>query len=173
LPGCAFKIVDNDLNEVPVGTIGEIMLTGPMVMIGYYLNPSVTAETLINGWVRSGDLGSTDESGFLYIVGRTKDLIIRGGANVYPVDVEEVLYTHSGVAECAVIGKPDPIFGESVKAYVVKKDSTLTPNELIAHCKSLLADYKVPSDIEFIDELPKGPTGKILRRELREIAAAQ
>jgi long-chain acyl-CoA synthetase len=173
LPGCAFKIVDDDLKEVPIGTVGEIMLTGPLIMTGYYKNPRATAETVIDGWVRSGDLGMTDKNGFLYIVGRKKDLIIRGGANVYPVDVEEALYTHDGVAECAVIGKPDEVFGETVKAYVVRKGNGLTAADLIAHCKTKLADYKVPAEIEFIDELPKGPTGKILRRELREMSQAR
>lgn len=168
LPGCAFKIVDDGLEECPVGTIGEVMLTGPLTMTEYYKNPSATAETLIDGWIRSGDLGMTDKDGFLYIVGRKKDLIIRGGANVYPVDVEEALYTHEAVAECAVIGKPDDVFGETVKAYVVRKTSDTGAVELIDHCKTKLADYKVPSEIEFIDELPKGPTGKVLRRELRE-----
>ncbi len=172
LPGTAFKIVDDDLQDVAVGTVGEIMLAGPMIMTEYYLNPTATAETLIDGWIRSGDLGMTDTNGFLYIVGRKKDLIIRGGANVYPVDVEEALYTHAGVAECAVIGKPDPVFGETVCAYVVPKSLSLTPQELIEHCKSQLADYKVPSEVAFIDELPKGPTGKILRRELRDMASA-
>jgi long-chain acyl-CoA synthetase len=113
----------------------------------------------------------TDKNGFLYIVGRKKDLIIRGGANVYPVDVEEALYTHDGVAECAVIGKPDEVFGEIVKAYVVRKSGATSVKELIDHCKTKLADYKVPSEVQFVDELPKGPTGKILRRELRELSA--
>jgi long-chain acyl-CoA synthetase len=168
LPECAFRIVDDELKECPVGTVGEVMLTGPLIMTGYYKNPTATAETMIDGWIRSGDLGMTDKNGFLYIVGRKKDLIIRGGANVYPVDVEEALYTHDSVAECAVIGKPDDVFGEIVKAYVVRKTGATDVTELIAHCKTKLADYKVPSEIEFIDELPKGPTGKILRRELRE-----
>lgn len=168
LPGVAFRIVDDDLKDVAIGTVGEVLLTGPMIMTGYYKNPTVTAETLIDGWIRSGDLGMTDKDGFLYIVGRTKDLIIRGGANVYPVDIEEALYTHADVAECAVVGKPDPIFGEIVKAYVVKKAGHVTAEQLIAHCKTRLADYKVPSEIEFINELPKGSTGKILRRELRD-----
>ncbi len=173
LPECAFKIVDDDLKECPIGTVGEVMLTGPLIMTGYYKNPTATAETMIDGWIRSGDLGMTNKSGFLYIVGRKKDLIIRGGANVYPVDVEEALYTHDSVAECAVIGKPDDTFGEIVKAYVVKKGGATGVADLIAHCKTKLADYKVPTEIEFIDELPKGPTGKILRRELREMSAKQ
>lgn len=173
LPECAFKIVDDDLRECPVGTVGEVMLTGPLIMTGYYKNSTATAETMIDGWIRSGDLGMTDKNGFLYIVGRKKDLIIRGGANVYPVDVEEALYTHDSVAECAVIGKPDDVFGEIVKAYVVRKTNATNAAELISHCKSKLADYKVPTEIEFIDELPKGPTGKILRRELREMSVKQ
>lgn len=172
LPQCAFKVVDDNLNEVPAGTVGEILLTGPMIMTGYYRNPTATAETIIDGWVRSGDLGSTDTNGLLYIVGRKKDLIIRGGANIYPADVEEALYTHASVAECAVIGKVHPVYGETVKAYVVKKADDVTADELIAHCRSVLADYKVPSEIEFLKELPKGATGKILRRELREMSDA-
>ncbi len=150
LPRCAFRIVDDDLKELPVDTVGEIMLTGPMVMSGYYKNPGITAETLIDGWIRSGDLGKTDADGYLFIVGRKKDLIIRGGANVYPVDIEEVLYTHADVAECAVIGKPDQVFGELVKAYVVKNAPQVTVQQLIAHCRTMLADYKVPAEIEFI-----------------------
>jgi long-chain acyl-CoA synthetase len=169
LPGCAFKIVDEDLNELPIGTVGEIMLTGPMIMSGYYRNPSATAETLIDGWIRSGDLGLTDADEHLFVVGRKKDLIIRGGANIYPVDIEEALYTFDDVAECAVIGTPDPVFGELVKAYVVKKTAQVTADQIIAHCRTKLADYKVPSEVEFVGELPKGPTGKILRRELRDM----
>lgn len=168
LPGCAFKIVDDNLAAVPVGNIGEVLLTGPMVMSGYYKNPEVTAQTLLDGWIRSGDLGMVDSEGRLFIVGRKKDLIIRGGANVYPVEIEEVLYAHPSVAECAVIGLPDPIFGERVKAFIVKRDPLVTVEQLTAHCSTSLADYKLPGEIEFIGELPKGPTGKILRRELRE-----
>ncbi|MSQ64163.1 MAG: long-chain fatty acid--CoA ligase, partial [Betaproteobacteria bacterium] len=155
------------LKDVEIGSVGEVLLTGPSTMTGYYKNSSATAETLIDGWIRSGDLGMKDKDGFLYIVGRKKDLIIRGGANVYPADVEEALYTHAEVVECAVVGKPDQIFGEIVKAYVVKNASHTTAEQLISHCKTKLADYKVPSEIEFVNELPKGPTGKILRRELR------
>jgi long-chain acyl-CoA synthetase len=171
LPGCAFKIVDDELREVPAGTVGEILLKGPMIMTEYYKNPDATSETLINGWIRSGDLGRTDENGMLYIVGRKKDLIIRGGANIYPGEVEEALYTHDDIVECAVVGVPDVLFGELVKAYVVKKAPHLNAEDLLAHCRSRLADYKIPSAIVFVAELPKGPTGKILRRELREISA--
>jgi long-chain acyl-CoA synthetase len=168
LPGCAFRIVDDALRELPGGEVGEILFTGPMAMTGYYKNPQATAETLIDGWIRSGDLGMTDSEGRLFIAGRKKDLIIRGGANIYPVEVEEALYSHQGVAECAVVGTPDPVFGELVKAYVVRRSEAVTADDLTAHCRTRLADYKVPSEIAFIDDLPKGPTGKILRRELRE-----
>jgi long-chain acyl-CoA synthetase len=173
LPGCAFKIVNDDLTPVPLGTVGEVMLTGPMVMTGYYRNPGATSETLVDGWIRSGDLGTTDVDGHLFIVGRKKDLIIRGGTNVYPVEIEEILYTHPEVAECAVIGLPDPVFGERVKAFVVRRSERLTADGLLAYCSERLADYKTPGEIEFIGEMPKGPTGKILRRELRDVSAVR
>jgi len=169
LPGCALRVVDDDLRELPTGQVGEILLTSPARMTGYYKNPSATAEAMIDGWVRSGDLGRVDEEGHLYIVGRKKDLIIRGGANIYPVDVEEVLFAHPAVAECAVVGVPDSTFGETVKAFIVLKPGSAVDAEVLAaHCRSLLAEYKVPSSIEFIESLPKGPTGKILRRVLRD-----
>jgi long-chain acyl-CoA synthetase len=169
LPDCAFRVVDDELNELPAGEVGEILLTSPARMTGYYKNPSATTEALVDGWVRSGDLGRVDEDGFLYIVGRKKDLIIRGGANVYPVDVEEVLFAHPAVAECAVVGIPDATYGETVKAFVVlKEDAEVDADVLMTHCRGMLAEYKVPSSITFVEMLPKGPTGKILRRELRQ-----
>lgn len=169
LPDCAFRVVDDDLRDLPTGEVGEIILKSPARMTGYYKNPTATAEALVDGWVRSGDLGRIDEEGYLYIVGRKKDLIIRGGANIYPVDVEEVLFAHPAVAECAVVGVPDSTFGETVKAFVVlKAGSAVDAEQLAAHCRGLLAEYKVPSSIEFVEGLPKGPTGKILRRALRE-----
>lgn len=127
-------------------------------MNGYYLNAEATAETMVGEWVRSGDLGSMDEDGYLYIVGRKKDLIIRGGANIYPVDIEEVLFAHADVAECAVIGVPDKTFGETVKAFVVLKPGARSDAEaLTAYCQASLAEYKVPAQIAFTDALPKGP----------------
>jgi len=172
MPGISVKIVDDALNELPVGEIGEVMLAGPVVMTEYYLNPVATQETLIDGWIRSGDLGKVDKEGYLYLVGRKKDLIIRGGANIYPIDVEDILYAHEDVSECAVVGKPDPVFGETVSAYIVSKSGTLTAQDLVEHCREHLADYKIPSDIIFMRELPKGPTGKILHHELRKLAQA-
>ncbi|WJR75831.1 AMP-binding protein [Bradyrhizobium sp. NP1] len=173
LPGCDFRIVDDNLRPVANGVVGEVMLTGPMIMSGYYKNPKATAETMIDGWIRSGDLGIRDDAGHLFLVGRRKDLIIRGGANVYPVEIEEVLYTHPDVAECAVIGLPDAVFGERVKAFVVRRTDRLIEQELLSHCSRTLAEYKLPSEIEFVAELPKGPTGKILRRELRDLSTVR
>ena len=173
MPGVAVKVVDEALNDVPAGEVGEVMLAGPMVMTEYYLNPVATREALIDGWIRSGDLGRVDEEGYLHLVGRKKDLIIRGGANIYPIDVEDVLYAHDDVSQCAVVGKPDPVFGETVIAYVVSKSGMLTAQDLVDHCGAHLADYKVPGDIIFMPELPKGPTGKILHFELRKMAEAR
>lgn len=173
LPGCDLKIVDENLQSVANGVVGEVMLTGPMIMSGYYKNPEATSEAMIDGWIRSGDLGMRDDAGHLFLVGRKKDLIIRGGANVYPVEIEEVLYSHPDVVECAVIGLPDAVFGERVKAFVVRRTEQLSEGQLLSHCRRLMAEYKLPSEIEFIAEFPKGPTGKILRRELRDLSVAR
>ena len=168
LPESHIRIVDDGLHDLAVGEVGEVLLRSPAMMSGYFRNPQATAETVVDGWIRSGDLGKVDRDGFLYIVGRKKDLIIRGAANIYPVDVEEVLYAHPAVGECAVVGVPDEIFGETVKAFVVLKNGTLaTADELLEHCRRNIAEYKVPSRIEFAASLPKGATGKILRRALR------
>lgn len=172
LPDCKVRIVDDAGRDLPAETVGEVLLAGRNVMLGYYRRPDVTAETLRDGWVSSGDLGKLDADGYLYILGRKKDLIIRGGANIYPGDVEEVLYAHPAVAECAVVGRPDELYGERVAAYVVLKAPGATMAEALrAHCRANLADYKVPAEIVFIDALPKGPTGKILKRVLREMAS--
>lgn len=169
LPGFSLRIVDDNLRDLPPEEVGEILLTSPAIMDGYYKNPQATAETIVDGWVRSGDLGKLDADGFLYIVGRKKDMIIRGGANIYPVDIEEVLYKHPAVGECAVIGVPDNTFNELIKAFVLPKEGVhVTADDISAHCRRNLAEYKVPAIIEFVRTLPKGPTGKILRRKLRE-----
>jgi len=168
LPDCAIKVVDDSDSEVATGEVGEIMLKSGAIMSGYYRNAEATAEVMKDGWVHSGDLGKVDDRGMLFIVGRKKDLIIRGGANIYPVDIEEVLYSHPAVLECAVVGMPDPKYGEYVKAFVVKKDGFCpTQKEIILYCREKLAEYKVPTEIEFISSLPKGPTGKTLLRKLR------
>jgi long-chain acyl-CoA synthetase len=169
LPGCGVRIIDDVGADLPPDVIGEVLLTGPNVFLGYDKNPQATAETLREGWVHTGDLGKLDSDGCLYIVGRKRDLVIRGGANIYPTEVEEAIYAHPAVTECAVIGIPDAIYGETLKAVVVLVEgASLTECELIEHCRTRLAAYKVPSSISFTDVLPKGPTGKILKRELRE-----
>jgi long-chain acyl-CoA synthetase len=137
-------------------------------MKGYYKNPGATAEAMRGGWFRTGDLGYSDEDGYLFVVDRLKDLVIRGGFNVYPREVEEVLYEHPAVAEAAVIGRPDERLGEEVVAVVgLKAGVEATEAELIAFCKERLAAYKYPREIRVVAELPKGPTGKILKKELR------
>ncbi len=140
-------------------------------MKGYYKMPEETAKTIRNGWLYTGDMGYLDEDGHLYIVERKKDLIIRGGFNIYPKDIEEVLYMHHEVAEAAVVAKPDELMGEEVLAYVVlKPNGRATAEDLIAHCQSHLAKYKCPKYIEFIDAMPKTPIGKIQKKELRKLA---
>lgn len=168
LPGCAVRIIDDSGNDVAHDVIGEVLLTGPNIFIGYDRNPTATAETLRDGWVHTGDLGKLDGDGCLYIVGRKRDMIIRGGANIYPAEVEEAIYAHPAVTECAVIGVADPVYGETVKAVVVLGENAMvSEQDLIAHCRERLAGYKVPGHVAFVPVLPKGPTGKILKRELR------
>jgi long-chain acyl-CoA synthetase len=167
LPGCGVRIIDDHGRDVPAETVGEVLLTGPNVMLGYYKNPDATADTLRDGWVHTGDLGRLDADGYLYIVGRKRDMIIRGGANIYPVEIEEALYSHPAVLECAVVAAADDLYGEAVRACVVlKAGHTVSAEGLQQHCRQRLAEYKVPSTIDFLAELPKGPTGKILKRLL-------
>ncbi|WP_461200707.1 fatty acid--CoA ligase family protein [Anoxybacillus sp. TBDG-1] len=167
------KIVNELGEEVPVGEVGELIVRGPNVIKGYYNMPEETAHTIRDGWLYTGDLAKMDEEGYFYIVDRKKDMIIVGGYNVYPREVEEVLYSHPDVVEAAVIGVPDPNFGEAVKCFVVSKNKQLTEQQLIAYCSEHLAKYKVPSSIEFLEELPKNTTGKILRRALKEQVISQ
>ena len=164
------KIVDDDFVELPPGQVGEIMEKGdPFSIHGYWERPEINRETYRDGWFRSGDLGYVDEDGYLYVVDRKQDLIITGGANIYPVEVEEVLYTHPAVALAAVIGIPDDIKGELAKAYIVfKEGAQATEKEIIDHVRARIAKYKAPRLVEFVKSLPQGPTGKILKRELRK-----
>lgn len=163
------KVIDPEGNEVPKGEIGELIVRGPNVMKGYYKMPDETKHALIDGWLHTGDMAKEDENGYFYIVDRKKDMIIVGGFNVYPREVEEVLYEHPDVVECAVIGIPDDNFGEAVSAHVVvKENSELDEESIIAFCAQHLAKYKVPTDVHFSKELPKNATGKILRRTLKE-----
>ncbi|MCP3921156.1 MAG: long-chain fatty acid--CoA ligase [Desulfobacterales bacterium] len=164
------KIVDIDTGneEVPVGEIGELCVKGPQVMKGYYNNPGATAETLRDGWLYTGDIARMDEEGYFFIVDRKKDMILSGGYNVYPRDIDEALYEHPLVQEACAIGVPHETRGESIKVFVVMKEGkTTTSEELIKYCSEKLAKYKLPTEIEFRDELPKTNVGKILRKDLR------
>jgi long-chain acyl-CoA synthetase len=167
--GVEVQIWDDDNRPLPAGSdqVGEIVIRGVNMMRGYFGNPEATAEAFAGGWFHSGDLGYRDQDGFYFIVDRKKDLIIRGGYNVYPREIEEVLYAHPAVAHAAVVGVPDERLGEEIKAYVeTKPGTTATEQELIEYVKTRVAAYKYPRMVEFRADLPKGPTGKILKKEL-------
>ncbi len=168
--GVEVKLIDNDGNHVPQGEKGELCYRGHNVMKGYYKKPEANKKTIQDGWLHSGDVAIMDEEGFYFIVDRTKDMIIRGGLNVYPREVEEVMIQHDQVSLVAVIGIADEQMGEEIKAYVVKEPgSALTENELKTYTKSKIAAYKYPRIIEFIDARPMSATGKILKKELRKL----
>tara|TARA_B100001123_G_scaffold119618_1_gene139177 strand:+ start:687 stop:2351 length:1665 start_codon:yes stop_codon:yes gene_type:complete len=169
VPSTEISIRGDDGKEVRRGQPGEICVKGPQVMQGYWQNEEATAEAIDeNGFFRTGDIGTLDKDGFLEIVDRKKDMILVSGFNVYPNEIEDVVSLHSGVVEAACVSVPDKKTGEGVKLFVVKSDQSLTEKEIIAHCKENLTAYKVPKQIEFIDELPKTNVGKVLRRALRE-----
>jgi long-chain acyl-CoA synthetase len=173
VPGVEVRIVDDDGNDVAPGELGEIVMRGPNVMLGYRNMPQETAEVLRDGWLHSGDVGRMDADGYLYVVERKKDLIIRGGFNILPRDVEEVLHEHPAVANAAVIGVPDRRMGEQVRAYVaLKSGATATPEELMAFCRERLAAFKTPSSVELLPALPLNAIGKVLKRQLRDMVAA-
>ena len=172
LPNTEVKIVDLETGEkeLPTGESGEICIKGPQVMKGYYKKEAETRESLRDGWFHTGDIGFFDDEGYLSVIDRKKDLIIGSGFNIYPKEIDEILFDHPGIIEACTIGVPDAYRGETVKAYVVLKGgAALSEKEIIDYCRANLAAYKVPQEIEFIDELPKSAVGKILRRELREI----
>ncbi len=163
------RLVDDHDHDVATGEVGEILARGPNIMAGYYREPEATAETLKGGWLHTGDLGRLDKEGFLYIVDRKKDMIITGGENIFPREIEEVLYTHPKILEAAVIGLPDTDWGEKVHAVVAPKEGeTLTAQEVIDYCKTHIASFKKPKSVEFVDKLPRSPAGKVLKRILRE-----
>ncbi len=165
--GTEMKIVDDHGHEVPAGGLGEIVLSGPFVMAGYWGREDATKEAMRDGWFHTGDIATVDDDGYFFIVDRKKDLIIRGGYNVYPREVEEVLYTHPAVLEAAVMGMPNDSLGEEVGAAVVlRSGKQATPDELRDYVRSKVADYKYPRVVWLTGELPKGPTGKILKREI-------
>jgi len=167
--GVQVRIVDDEGNDVKPGEVGEIIVWSKHIMVEYWHKPDDTRTNIVNGWLHTGDMGYYDEEGYIYIVDRRKDMIISGGENVYPREVEEILYRHPAVLEAAVIGVPDPYWIEKVHAVVVtKKGASTTAEELIAFCKERIAGYKAPKSVEFVDSLPKNPAGKILKRELRE-----
>ncbi len=168
LPRTEIRVVDEFGESLPTGQVGEIAVKGPQVMKGYLRNEEATRQAIKNGWLYSGDLGKFDEDGLLYIVDRKKDMIIRGGENVYPVEVEEVLYRVPQLLEAAVVGVPHEVYGEVPKAYaVVKAGQTISEEEVKAYCSSQLAKYKVPVEVEFMDELPRNASGKVLKHTLR------
>lgn len=168
LPQTDVRVVDEFGESLPVGQVGEIVVKGPQVMKGYLRNPEATGKAIQNGWLYSGDLGKFDEDGLLYIVDRKKDMIIRGGENVYPVEIEEVLYQIPQILEAAVVGVPHEVYGEVTKAYaVVKKGQAITEGEIKTYCGTQLAKYKVPFEVEFMDELPRNASGKVLKHALR------
>lgn len=169
LPGIEIKIFDDNDKEVATGEIGEIVVRGKNVMLGYYNAPEATAEAMRNGWYHTGDMGKYDEDGYLYIVDRKKDMIIVGGINVYPSEVENVLLQHPAVADCAVIGKPDPERGEVPVAVIIPKSGTEPdPREIMAFVRQRMANFKVPREVIFRQELPRSNTGKVLKRLLKK-----
>lgn len=169
LPGVEMRIFDDHDRELPVNEVGEIVVRGDNVMLGYHNQPQATAEAMRSGWYHTGDLGTVDEDGYFTIVDRKKDMLIVGGLNVYPREIEEVLYTHPSVADAAVIGAPDPLRGDEVVAIIaLKPDMTADARELREHCRRQLANYKVPRRFVFREALPRSGTGKVLKRMLRK-----
>lgn len=168
VPSTDVRLINDEGNEVGLGEPGELWVRGPQVMLGYWQRPDATDEVLKDGWLATGDIATLDEQGFLRIVDRKKDMILVSGFNVYPNEIEDVVALYSKVLESAAVGVPNEVSGETVKLFVVKKDASLTPEELLTHCRRYLTGYKVPKIVEFRDELPKSNVGKILRRELRD-----
>jgi acyl-CoA synthetase (AMP-forming)/AMP-acid ligase II len=167
--GIALKIEDEAGNEVEPGEIGEIVIQSQQLMKEYWKRPEATTEVLKNGWFHTGDLAMKDEYGFVYIVDRKNDMIISGGFNIYPREVEEALMTHPAVANAAVVGVPDDVWGESVKAFIVpRKDQAIAAEDLIRHCQSRISSYKKPKTVEIVSDLPINAYGKVMRRKLKE-----
>lgn len=174
MPGVQVRIVDEQMRDVPAGVAGELLVKGPNVSAGYYKLPEESANTFVNGWLRTGDMAKMDEDGYLYLVERKKDLIIRGGFNIYPRYIEEVLYKHPAIQDAVAIGVPDPVMGEEVKVYItLKEGKAATAEEILSYCQYQLAKNKLPKYIEFIKAIPRNPMGKILRKELRKLNYAE
>jgi long-chain acyl-CoA synthetase len=163
-------VVDETDREVADGELGEIVMRGPNILKGYYKNPEATAHAFRGGWFHTNDIGYRDADGFFYIVDRKSDMIIRGGENIYPREIDELLFRHQAVAAAATIGVPDTLYGEEVAAFVVLKEGAqVTEKEVINFCREHLADYKCPKTVRFVADIPKGPTGKLLKRELARL----
>jgi long-chain acyl-CoA synthetase len=172
--GNEMKVVDEEDREVPDGTLGEIVLRGENILKGYYKNDAANSTAFRNGWFHTGDIGYRDADGFFYIVDRKSDMIIRGGENIYPREIDEVLYQHPRIAAAAAVGVPDNLYGEDVAAVVVlKPGAKVSEQDVIEFCKARLADYKCPKTVRFVDDIPKGPTGKLLKRELARMISAE
>ncbi len=170
LPGVEVKIFDLEDNELPVGEQGEIVVKGPNVMIGYYKRPEDTQEALRGGWLHTGDVGYLDDDGYLFITDRMKDMIIKGGYNLYPSEIEGYLEEHSAIGEVSVIGFPDEKYGEEIMAFVVQiPGQELTEQNVIDFAKSKMTPFTAPSRVKFIDALPKSLIGKVLKKELRKM----
>jgi len=169
-PWVELRIVDDGGLEVPVGTVGEVWTRSAQNMLGYWNNPDATADTVTgDGWLKTGDAGYVDRDGYVYLHDRKKDMIVSGGENVYPIEVENVLMTHAGVDDVAIIGVPDEKWGEAVKAIVVPVPGIApTEAELIAYARERLAGFKLPKSVDFAEVLPRNPSGKLLKRVLRE-----
>jgi long-chain acyl-CoA synthetase len=172
IPGTDVRLADDQGRDVPAGQPGELMVRGPQVMLGYWERPDETARVLKDGWLATGDVAIMDEDGYLSIVDRKKDMILVSGFNVYPNEVEAVIAQHPGVSEVCVLGAPDPLCGEAVIAFVIKKDPSLTADQVREHARAVLTNYKVPKTVVFREELPKSNVGKILRKDLRNDAIA-
>jgi long-chain acyl-CoA synthetase len=175
VPGTSLKCIDDQGNEVPQGERGELCVKGPQVMKGYWNRPEATADSFTEDgeWLKTGDVAVIDDDGFVKIVDRIKDMILVSGFNVYPNEIEEVVAAHPAVENCAAIGIPDDKSGEAVKLFIISTDKNLTADDIKAHCRESLTGYKQPKYIEFRDELPMTPVGKILRRELKDEEAAK
>lgn len=168
VPSTDMRVIDEEGNVLPINQVGEIQIKGPQVMIGYYNRPDETQKVIKDGWLSSGDMGMMHEDGYFEIVDRKKDMINVSGFNVYPNEVEDVLAGLDKILEVACVGVPDEKSGETVKVFIVKKDKSLTQEEVVAYARQQLTGYKVPHKVEFVDDLPKTTVGKILRRELRD-----
>jgi acyl-CoA synthetase (AMP-forming)/AMP-acid ligase II len=168
-PGIEIKIIDTNNNQLGTGEVGEILIKSGTVMKSYWSRSEATAETIMDDWFYSGDAGFFDEDGFLFIHDRVKDMIISGGENIYPAEVENALMSHPWILDAAVVGIPDEKWGETVMGFVIlAEDASISEDEIIAYSREKIAGFKCPKTINFINEIPRNPTGKVLRRELRE-----